>query len=200
LTIGPQTRCGACGEEHPTGGRRTFFGVLVCDSCHDRLDLDGLENRDAPGFLTGIMAPDGRDAAIGLGALASRMPKDEGWKLLANIHGMTGPMNDPSAKELLRGSLILVAATIIGSGADGNDVPMDLRALTLSLVLGEVLCLSIMKRISNDNGLRSAGRLDDVLITALFRSELLSVLLLLRPAAQSGHESELASAVWTTFG
>lgn len=196
----PNIKCGACGLAPENGKMDPFCGVPVCNSCRETLGLSSLGHRNVPSFLSDLIENSGTEAAYGLESLSSRMPKGDGWDLFSNIHGMTLSLKDQTSKELLRGSLILVGATIIMSGSQGERGKMDIKALTLSLVLGEVLCLSIMKRISRDNGLTSSGRLDDVLITAMFRSRLSGILLDLRPIASPEHDNELASAVWTLLG
>jgi len=150
--------------------------------------------------ILGLTGKDGRVAAEGLSYIASRQSKAEGWRLLSHIHGMTMALKDHTSRELLRGSLILVGTNIIGSGTGPEGQPMDTKTLTLSLVLGEVLCLSMMRRTANELGLTSSGRLDDVLVNARFRAQLSDVLLGLRTFAVPGHENELASAVWTLLG
>lgn len=196
----PGTKCGACGSAPEDGRISLFSGVPVCNNCRKELGLSTLGHGNVPPFIPDLIGEDGHDAASGLGSLTSRMPMDQGWKLLSNIHGMTLSIKDPPSKELLRGSLVLVGASVIMSGNPGGGEELDIKDLTLSLVLGEVLCLSMMKRISRENDLTSSGRLDDVLITALFRSRLSGILLSMRPKAVPDHENELASAVWTLLG
>lgn len=193
----PIFKCGACGSAPENGKMDPFCGVPVCNSCRETLGLSSLGRRNVPSFLSDLIENSGSEAASGLVSLSSRLPKVDGWDLFSNIHGMTLSLKDQTSKELLRGSLIMVGATIIMSGSQGEGERIDTKALTLSLVLGEVLCLSMMKRISRDNGLTSSSRLDDVLITAMFRSRLSNILLYLRPKASPEHDKELASAVWT---
>lgn len=196
----PGIKCGACGGKLENERSEQFCGVPVCQDCHKALGLGTLVNMSVPPPLSDLIDAGGKEAASGLGALASRMPRGEGWKLLSNVHGMTMTLKDQPSRELLRGSLILVGSTVIGSGTELSGGEIGTRALTLSLVLGEVVCLSIMRRISKEAGLTSTGRLDDVLITARFRSQLTDVLYGLRSTAVPDHENELASAVWTLLG
>ncbi|MCU0798916.1 MAG: hypothetical protein MUC62_04515 [Candidatus Thermoplasmatota archaeon] len=200
MSLFPGTKCGACGSAPEKGRISSFCGVPVCSSCSEALDLGSLGPQIVPTYISDLISKEGNEAASGLVSLASRMPRDEGWKLLSNIHGMTLSIKDPPSKELLRGSLILVGASVIFSGTPDEGPALDIKALTLALVLGEVLCLSMMKRISRENALTSSGRLDDVLITAFFRSDLSKFLLSLRQSAVGVHENELASAVWTLVG
>ncbi|MGA1873125.1 MAG: hypothetical protein ACMUHY_05590 [Thermoplasmatota archaeon] len=161
-TNGPVLLCTVCREEMKAEGGKEFGGAPVCDPCFDRLDLGSMDIGGKDDRLLALTEGQGQDIMGEFTALARSMPKEYGWNILAIVGNITESVEDAQASSLLESSTMLCGLSVLRLGEGEGEV--DPGLLSLFLVLGQVMDLSIMRRIVLSSGLRTSNRLDELFL------------------------------------
>jgi len=158
----PAMLCTVCREELKEGETYEYGGAPVCDSCTERMDLRKLDTSSIDELLSGITEAQGQDIIGEFLALVRYISPDYGWNILAIISNISDSVEDEQARSLLESSTMLCGLTVIRLG-EGEGEP-DPGILSLLLVLGQVVDLSVMRRIVLGSGLRISNKLDELIL------------------------------------
>jgi len=189
-------RCSACGGGPQGGPERTFAGVPVCQGCFDKLRLSDLENDRSRGPLWELTEEAGRGALGDFLALVKAQDRASGWKMLSTVPEAV-KLKENAGRQLLTGSLIICGTSLVKEGRPDGPPQEDQSVFTLMIMIGEVLTLSMLRRIVRDQSLSSKSPLDESILGAELRSCLYSMLKDLKSDADGSTEKVLANAIWT---
>jgi hypothetical protein len=152
--------CTVCRKEIARGEDHNFGGAPVCRSCADQLDLKGLDTTGSDEVLSGLLEDQGRAVLGEFTALSRSIPSDFGWNILGLLNTITDEIEDVQSQTLLESAMIICGLTAVRLGEGEGDV--DPGLLSLYLVLGQVMDLSIMRRIVLDGKLRTSNKFDEL--------------------------------------
>jgi hypothetical protein len=152
--------CTICRKDLEKGDEFDFGGAPVCVMCTDSLKLKELDTSGTDNVLSKIVEEQGTKIIGEFAAISRSLPSDFGWNILALLDNITSDVEDAQAQALLESSMIICGLTAIRCGEGEGDVNPGF--LSLFLVLGQVLDLSIMRRIVLDKSLRTSNKLDEL--------------------------------------
>lgn len=155
-----QNSCTICRKDIEKEDENDFGGAPVCGMCTDSLKLREMDTSNTDDVLSSILEEQGSKIIGEFIAVSRSMPPDFGWNILALLENITNDVEDAQAQALLESSMIICGLTTIRRGEGEGDVNPGL--LSLLLVLGQVMDLSIMRRIVLDKGLRTSNKLDEL--------------------------------------
>jgi hypothetical protein len=90
--------------------------------------------------------------------------REVGWKLLALARFIGAQVEERASKALMESALILMGSSIIRLGKEKSG-DLSEKEASLFLVLGQYLDLSIMGRITADQGLKENNKLHDLVLS-----------------------------------
>ncbi len=154
--------CTVCRKEIVAGDDFTFGGALICNSCTDNLKLKEMDTDVADELLGNMVDEGGKEALKDFIAIARSLPAEYGWNILAIVSNISNDIDEVQAQALLESSTMICGMTVIRLGEGKGEV--DPGLLSLFLVLGQVIDLSLMKRIVLDKGLRTSNKLDEMIL------------------------------------
>ncbi|MBN1538897.1 MAG: hypothetical protein JW939_02040 [Candidatus Thermoplasmatota archaeon] len=154
--------CTVCRGELKETDRLEFGGARVCNDCSARLKLEELDITGSDEKLQGITEAQGQNILGEFMALARAIPREYGWNILAIVGQITENIEDEQARSIVENSTILCGSTVIRVGEGEGEV--DPGLLSLFLVLGQVVDLSIMRSAVISGGLRMSNRLDEMIL------------------------------------
>lgn len=152
--------CTVCRKDIEKGDGFDFGGAPVCSMCTNSLKLKEMDTSGTDEILSGILEDQGREIIGEFIAISRSMPSDFGWNILALMENITNDVEDAQAQALLESSMIISGLSVIRTGEGEGDVNPGF--LSLLLVLGQVMDLSIMRKIVLDKGLRTSNKLDEL--------------------------------------
>ena len=154
--------CTVCRRDIEKGEEFEFGGAPVCESCTENLKLRGLDTSGTDEVLSEILEDQGSRIIGEFTAISRSMPPDFGWNILALMDNITNDVEDVQSQALLESAMIICGLTAIRRGEGEGDVNPGF--LSLYLVLGQVLDLSIMRRIVLEKELRTSNKLDELIL------------------------------------
>ncbi|MGA1820597.1 MAG: hypothetical protein ACMUHU_06280 [Thermoplasmatota archaeon] len=158
----PAMLCTVCREEMQEGEDYEFGGAPVCINCTGNLNLRELDTGSSDELLSRISEAQGQDILGEFLALARSISPDYGWNILAIVGNISESVEDEQARSLLESSTMLSGLTVLRLG-EGEGEP-DPGLLSLLLVLGQVVDLSVMRKIVLGSGLRMSNKLDELIL------------------------------------
>ncbi|MBN1389253.1 MAG: hypothetical protein JXA22_01275 [Candidatus Thermoplasmatota archaeon] len=158
---GPEL-CTVCREQLNGPDDHGFGGAPVCNSCKARLNLEEMDTTRSDERLHDIMETQGQAVLGEFLALARTVPREYGWNILAIVGRISDDIKDERTRSMVENSTILCGLTVVRSG-EGEEA-VDPGLLSLFLVLGQVIDLSIMRRVVIDGGLRMSNKLDEMIL------------------------------------
>jgi len=190
----PEMLCTVCRKGMEKGRRMTFGRAPICRKCHDSMSLSELDTSKRDGALLPLVERSGIDALGPFTALSEDMPRDYGWNILALMQTVGADLEDHQGRSLLESATALCGSSVIRNGREEGGEG-DPSKLTLMLVLGQVLDLSIMKRIVNSNGLRTSNELDELKLIGEHMGILFRMLSSIDPGGDGTKEKVLAECI-----
>lgn len=154
--------CTVCRGELNETDRLEFGGASVCNACTARLKLEEMDTARSDERLHGITEAQGQKILGEFMALARAIPRDYGWNILAIVGQIPDSIEDEQARSIVENSTILCGSTVLRAGEGEGEV--DPGLLSLFLVLGQVMDLSIMRRSVISGGLRMSNKLDEMIL------------------------------------
>lgn len=157
-----QISCTVCRKDIGPGNKFEFGGAPVCNECSDSLKLKDLDTSMQDDTLSGILDGQGENVIGEFLAIARTMPSNYGWNILAIMDSISKDLEEVQARALLESSTMICGLTVIRVGEGEGEV--DPNLLSLFLVLGQVIDLSMMRRIVLEKGLRTSNKLDELIL------------------------------------
>ncbi len=176
------------------GEQKLFHQAPVCPTCWKELGLDSMSPDMTDEWLKSNIHQSAEDVMKGFMALTCQYPKHYGWNILAVINTIGDTVEDPQQRSILEQSAILSGAAVLRNGAEEGDEP-DPRMLSLLLVLGQFLVLSVMRRIVEEKDLRTRNILDETLLIGAFNRKMFNMLKEIDPGKDEKLENVLAGAL-----
>jgi len=158
----PAMLCTVCREELKEEETYEYGGAPVCNACTQRMELRKLDTNSTDELLSSLTEAQGQDIIGEFLALARSVSRDYGWNILAIVGNISESVKDEQARSLLESSTMLCGLTVLRLG-EGDGEP-DPGLLSLLLVLGQVVDLSVMRRIVLGSGLRISNKLDELIL------------------------------------
>lgn len=183
-----------CQTELGDNEEKNFYGAPICDPCWEQLSLDKVSAGQIDRWLKDSIDDTGREAFTGFMGIMARYPAEFGWNILALSPTIIETVEDPQQRSLLEQSAILSGACVIRNGKKQGEEP-DPRLLSLFLVLGQFLVLSIMKKIVLEKGLRTGNVLDETLLIGAFNRKMFDMLAGIDPKGDRKLETVLAGVL-----
>jgi len=159
---GSKNICTVCRKVFEHSEETLFGGAPVCSDCTNDLGLRTLDRSTEDEVLATLLDDQGRFALKDFTALARSMPSGYGWNILAILGNISKDIPEVQAQALLESSTMICGMSVIRGGKGEGEV--DPKLLSLFLVLGQVMDLSIMKKLVLTNKLRTSNKLDEMIL------------------------------------
>lgn len=186
--------CTVCQSKMGDNDNRLFYQAPVCEECWKDLDIDDIRKGPSGDWLESVIDESGSSVLEGFMAISAQYPRDYGWNILAVINTIGETVENPQQRSMLEQSALLAGSAVLRNGSQDDPEP-DPRLLSLFLVLGQFLVLSIMKRIVKDSDLRTGNILDEVRLIGWFNRKVFDMLLELDPGGDEKLEKVLAQSL-----
>jgi hypothetical protein len=152
--------CTVCRAGMDGEGTKTFGKAPICDDCYGSMGLAEMDISMKDEELLPLVEKSGMDALGPFTALSRELPKEYGWNILALMETVGADLEDHQGRTLLESATAICGSSVIKNGRETGEG--DPAKLTLMLVLGQVLDLSIMKNIVESKDLRTSNELDEL--------------------------------------
>jgi hypothetical protein len=186
--------CTVCQTELGDNEEMNFYGAPVCVTCWEQLSLGKVSTGTIDIWLKDHIDDTSREAFTGFMGIMAQYPAEFGWNILALSSTIVETIEDPQQRSMLEQSAILSGACIIRNGKKQGEEP-DPKLLSLFLVLGQFLVLSIMKKIVLEKGLRTGNILDETLLIGAFNRKMFDMLAGIDPKGDKKLETVLAEVL-----
>lgn len=167
--------CSICGAKVGDGEMESFLDLPICSICVEELAIKKLPIVEPDTYLNGFVEDKGRIVLPRITAIMKTRTKEQGWKLVAMAPFIADQVEEKARKALMESALILTGSSIIRIGGEGPGELSDKDA-SLILLLGQYLDLSIMGRISQENGLIPEHHLHEMVLGEMHDHILFSML------------------------
>ncbi len=155
--------CSICGAKVGDDEMDSFLDLPICSICMEELAINELPIVEPDNYLSSILEDKGRIVLPRITGLMKTRTKEMGWKLVAMAPFIADQVEEKARKALMESALILMGSSIIRLGEDGSGELADKDA-SLILLLGQYLDLSVMGRISKENGLIPEHKLHEMIL------------------------------------
>ncbi|MGA1849052.1 MAG: hypothetical protein ACMUHB_06895 [Thermoplasmatota archaeon] len=156
----PEMPCTVCRADMGSEDIHMFGKAPVCGNCNSSLGLSELDTSKKDEVLAPLLEISGLEALGPFTALSRELPGEYGWNILALMQTVGADLENHQGRSLLESSTAITGSTVLRNGmGEGEGDP---GKLTLMLVLGQVIDLSIMKNIVETMGLRTSNELDEL--------------------------------------
>ena len=172
-----ENRCSICSEEMIPATKMDFIGIGICQDCHSSLSLDEIGPLKPFDYLAVILDQKGLDILGKVTSLISRTPKETGWKVLGMAPFIGDQVTDPAQRGIMESALIIMGSSMIRSGNDDQEnEEITNKLVTLLLVIGQYLDLSVMGDLSSKLGLDQGNRIHEFILVEEHNHRLFSLL------------------------
>jgi len=193
---GIDKKCSLCGAGEDEEAPEEFLGIPVCGKCFTDLELGSVEPVDGDPVLTTILDEKGTLLLGEITALMRRTRRELGWKLLSVAPYISDQVEDPVHRSMMESGLIITGSSIIRMGTEeGDGSDEDERFITLFLILGQYLDISILGRITRDEGLDAENMLDGIVLSRLHDHILFGLLRSIEVEASSEEETVIINSM-----
>ncbi len=160
---GEEIVCSVCAGKNTEGN--DYLGIPVCDDCIDKLKLKELSDSEKDDALAEVVDQKG-DAILGsITALIRRSPVSLGWKVLSLAPFIGEQVEDGSRRTIMESAMVIFGSSIVRAGYDGPlDGMEEEKLISLYLILGQYLDLSIMGNVSQNQGLNPESYMDEIIM------------------------------------
>lgn len=160
---GEEKDCSICAKKEVA--TEDFVGIPICPDCTAQLGLDEIEPAGQDEELAGMLDPKGLAILEKVTALVRRSPVEFGWKVLSLAPFIGEQVDDRTRKAIMESALVIIGASIVKNGQDEGEIEeYEEKLISLFLILGQYLDLSIMGRISKDEDLSPESYLDEIIM------------------------------------
>ncbi len=185
--------CTICRLELKGKKYHLFGGAPICDPCYGSMELDELDHSRVDEALKDLVDGTGLETLGYLTSLAEQMPQSSGWNMLAMIEEIGKDLEEEQGRRLVTASTMICGNMVVRMGK-GSGEPEPTR-LTLMLILGQVIDLSIMKRIVLDRDLRTSHRLDELRLIGEHQKVIFDLISSLDPEKDPFRENVMANCL-----
>jgi hypothetical protein len=168
--------CSVCMKELSDDRGFQFLGMSVCSHCDSLLSLSELESVEPDEILFGMMDEKGGSILGTVTSLLTRTPRSTGWKVLGMAPFIGDQIKEIAQRALMESSLILMGCSIIRLGTEDDREEVSQEMITLLLVMGQYLDLSVMGKISTQRNLHQGNKLEEIILVEEHNHLLFSLL------------------------
>ena len=160
---GEEKDCSICAKRSAVV--EDFIGIPICTECYGTLDLDDLQDTDPDPELSTLLDPKGKLILGRVTSIIRSCDGEFGWKVLSLALFIGEQLEDRSRRTMMESALVLMGSAIIGSGeGSGKENIDEEKMISLLLIIGQYLDLSMMGKIANDEKLDPESYLDEIIM------------------------------------